>query len=81
MILDWNWDCIEMELETMLGWGQNPDSYLEQGEGGSSKEDDSKEHDDESGSVQHSDQLSRAKRFPPFTKVQGKGIRNSTSQT
>ena len=50
-----------MELETMLGWGQNPDSYLEQGEGGSSKEDDSKEHDDESGSVQHSDQLSRAK--------------------
>ena len=50
-----------MELGTMLGWCQNPDSYLEQGEGGSSQEDDSKEHNDESGGVQHSDQLSRAK--------------------
>ena len=77
--LDWNWNCIE--TGTILEWDWNCHPYLEQGEGGSSEKDDGEEHNDESGGVQHSDQLSRAKRFPLFTEIQGKGIRNSTSQT
>ena len=87
-IVEWNWGYTGIKpglhwtgTGTILEWGWNHHPYLEQGKGWSSKKDDGEEHNDESGCVQHSDQLSRAKRFPLFTEVQGKGIRNSTSQT